>query len=238
RSAINDCYLTHIFDDLRFGVGREGWLALVGECRRSADTSAAGTLGVFHCGGRCSHRSARGPADPARPADAGRQGCRMCGLHRPTTCGTVREGRGVIHARALRRRNTATGRSVSIDPGGAVPAGAGRARQILPQQIRGKVICPASRQREGQVALGTGEGPSAAGGREWAGVLRAAAAEHAEGFFADPVYGGNRDMAGWKMIGYPGARYDYRDWVERHNERYPLPPVSIGGRPDWVRKSG
>jgi gluconate 2-dehydrogenase gamma chain len=59
-----------------------------------------------------------------------------------------------------------------------------------------------------------------------------------EGFFADPVYGGNRDMAGWKMIGFPGARYDYRDWVERHNERYPLPPVSIGGRPDWVRKSG
>ena len=51
-----------------------------------------------------------------------------------------------------------------------------------------------------------------------------------EGFFADPVYGGNRNMAGWKMIGYPGARYDYRDWVERHNERYPLPPVSIGGR--------
>jgi len=59
-----------------------------------------------------------------------------------------------------------------------------------------------------------------------------------EGFFADPVYGGNRNMAGWKMIGYPGARYDYRDWVERHNERYPLPPVSIGGRPDWVRKAG
>jgi gluconate 2-dehydrogenase gamma chain len=52
-----------------------------------------------------------------------------------------------------------------------------------------------------------------------------------EGFFADPVYGGNRNMVGWKMIGYPGARYDYRDWVERHNERYPLPPVSIGSRP-------
>jgi len=24
-----------------------------------------------------------------------------------------------------------------------------------------------------------------------------------EGFFADPIYGGNRDMAGWRMIGYP-----------------------------------
>ena len=59
-----------------------------------------------------------------------------------------------------------------------------------------------------------------------------------EGFFADPVYGGNRDMVGWKMIGFPGARYDYRDWVERHNERYPLPPVGIGGRPEWVRKAG
>jgi len=54
-----------------------------------------------------------------------------------------------------------------------------------------------------------------------------------EGFFADPVYGGNRNMVGWKMIGFPGARYDYRDWIERHNERYPLPPVGIMGRPEW-----
>ncbi len=50
-----------------------------------------------------------------------------------------------------------------------------------------------------------------------------------EGFFADPIYGGNRDMVGWKMIGFPGAIYDYRDWVGRHNERYPNPPVGIGG---------
>jgi gluconate 2-dehydrogenase gamma chain len=57
-----------------------------------------------------------------------------------------------------------------------------------------------------------------------------------EGFFADPIYGGNRDMAGWKLIGFPGARYDYRDWVDRHNEKYPLPPVSIMGRADWTVK--
>jgi gluconate 2-dehydrogenase gamma chain len=55
-----------------------------------------------------------------------------------------------------------------------------------------------------------------------------------EGFFADPVYGGNRDMVGWKLVGFPGARYDYRDWVERHNERYPLPPVGIMGRTEWT----
>ena len=54
-----------------------------------------------------------------------------------------------------------------------------------------------------------------------------------EGFFADPVYGGNRDMVGWRMIGFPGARYDQRFWVERHNERYPLPTVGITGRAAW-----
>lgn len=54
------------------------------------------------------------------------------------------------------------------------------------------------------------------------------------GFLADPIYGGNRDMVAWKMIGYPGARYNYLDWVSRHNERYPLPPVSMTGRAEWT----
>ncbi|ARQ00196.1 gluconate 2-dehydrogenase subunit 3 family protein [Pseudorhodoplanes sinuspersici] len=55
-----------------------------------------------------------------------------------------------------------------------------------------------------------------------------------EGFFADPIYGGNREMVSWKLVGFPGARYDYRDFVKKHNERYPLPPVSILGRTDWI----
>jgi gluconate 2-dehydrogenase gamma chain len=54
-----------------------------------------------------------------------------------------------------------------------------------------------------------------------------------EGFFADPIYGGNRDMAGWKLVGFPGARYDFRDHVAKHNQPYPLSPVSILGRNDW-----
>ena len=48
-----------------------------------------------------------------------------------------------------------------------------------------------------------------------------------EGFFADPLYGGNKNMAGWKMIGFPGARYDYRDHIDKHNVPYPRGPVSI-----------
>lgn len=49
-----------------------------------------------------------------------------------------------------------------------------------------------------------------------------------EGFFSDPKYGGNRNMAGWKLVGFPGARADFMDWVER-GERYPFPPVAISG---------
>jgi gluconate 2-dehydrogenase gamma chain len=58
-----------------------------------------------------------------------------------------------------------------------------------------------------------------------------------EGFFADPIYGGNRDLVAWKMIGFPGARYNYLDWIDRHNERFPLPPVGIAGSIQWTPKS-
>lgn len=51
-----------------------------------------------------------------------------------------------------------------------------------------------------------------------------------EGYFADPIYGGNKDMGGWKMVGFPGARADYADWIDQHNVKYPYGPVSISGR--------
>ena len=50
-----------------------------------------------------------------------------------------------------------------------------------------------------------------------------------EGFFADPLYGGNKGMAGWKLIGFPGARYDYRDHIGKPNVPYPRGPISIYG---------
>jgi gluconate 2-dehydrogenase gamma chain len=53
------------------------------------------------------------------------------------------------------------------------------------------------------------------------------------GFLTDPIYGGNKDMASWKMIGFPGAHYDYRDWIDRHNQRVTLPPVGITNHPNW-----
>ncbi len=55
------------------------------------------------------------------------------------------------------------------------------------------------------------------------------------GFLADPIYGGNKDMASWKMIGFPGAHYDYRDWIDRHNKPVTLPPIGIANHPNWAQ---
>lgn len=50
-----------------------------------------------------------------------------------------------------------------------------------------------------------------------------------EGYFADPMYGGNRDMVSWKLIGFPGARADFTDWMDQQGRAYPFGPVSING---------
>ena len=51
-----------------------------------------------------------------------------------------------------------------------------------------------------------------------------------EGYFADPLYGGNRNMVAWRWIGFPGARADFTDWIDRPGRPYPFGPVSIGGQ--------
>ena len=49
-----------------------------------------------------------------------------------------------------------------------------------------------------------------------------------EGFFADPIYGGNRDMAAWKMVGYPGLPATYREEIKTYfGKKYDKPPHSI-----------
>ena len=51
-----------------------------------------------------------------------------------------------------------------------------------------------------------------------------------EGFFADPIYGGNRDFVGWKLIGFPGPRYNYVNEIEQYGKPYTLPTVGLKGR--------
>jgi gluconate 2-dehydrogenase gamma chain len=49
-----------------------------------------------------------------------------------------------------------------------------------------------------------------------------------EGFFADPIYGGNKDKIAWKMIGFPGAYTDFYDLVDQHGMNFQREPMGIG----------
>ena len=48
-----------------------------------------------------------------------------------------------------------------------------------------------------------------------------------EGYFSDPVYGGNRGMLAWKMIGFPGAHANYYNLVDQHGIAFVREPMSL-----------
>ena len=49
-----------------------------------------------------------------------------------------------------------------------------------------------------------------------------------QGMFADPMYGGNKDMAGWKLLGFPGLPATYADKMAAYKgKRYQVAPRSI-----------
>lgn len=49
----------------------------------------------------------------------------------------------------------------------------------------------------------------------------------AEGMFSDPAYGGNRNMVGWALIGYPGAQRAYTPLDIQTETDMPRPPQSL-----------
>ena len=48
-----------------------------------------------------------------------------------------------------------------------------------------------------------------------------------EGYFADPMYGGNRNKAGWRLVGFPGAAAAYIGLIAKHNVPYRVTPMGI-----------
>jgi len=49
-----------------------------------------------------------------------------------------------------------------------------------------------------------------------------------EGMFSDPIYGGNRDKGGWKLIGFPGVIAVHYANVEKYRgKKYEVKSVSI-----------
>lgn len=58
-----------------------------------------------------------------------------------------------------------------------------------------------------------------------------------EGLFADPAYGGNRDLIGWRWLGYPGdpARHgDYGEHIDAFDKPHVVEPkpMLLSG-PEW-----
>ncbi|WP_414476083.1 gluconate 2-dehydrogenase subunit 3 family protein [Microvirga sp. M2] len=49
-----------------------------------------------------------------------------------------------------------------------------------------------------------------------------------EGYLGDPLYGGNRDMAAWRMIHFPGSNPVLTPAVDLNGELYETDPISIG----------
>ena len=49
-----------------------------------------------------------------------------------------------------------------------------------------------------------------------------------EGMFSDPMHGGNKDMIGWQLIGFPGPRMNNYDDIEKHyGEAFRPKPASL-----------
>jgi gluconate 2-dehydrogenase gamma chain len=51
-----------------------------------------------------------------------------------------------------------------------------------------------------------------------------------EGYLSDPMYGGNRNFVGWKLIGFPGPRYNYVEDITLYGKPYAQPTVGLLGR--------
>jgi gluconate 2-dehydrogenase gamma chain len=76
-----------------------------------------------------------------------------------------------------------------------------------------------------------------AGGKDLGGVPSDVLFAHLlestlEGFFSDPVYGGNRNMMSWRMIGFPGAYASYYDLVDQHGIKIDRPTMSLAENAD------
>lgn len=50
-----------------------------------------------------------------------------------------------------------------------------------------------------------------------------------EGVFGEPTYGGNHDLVGWKLVGFPGQQYGYADAYI--NRAVDMEPVACEGMP-------
>jgi len=58
-----------------------------------------------------------------------------------------------------------------------------------------------------------------------------------EGMFADPVYGGNKDFAGWRLVGFPGAQMQFTEADMQSKEAFTREPI-VGLQSRLKQKKG
>ncbi len=46
-----------------------------------------------------------------------------------------------------------------------------------------------------------------------------------EGMFADPIYGGNKDFAGWRLVGFPGAQHEFTQADMQSEQAFTREPI-------------
>jgi len=58
-----------------------------------------------------------------------------------------------------------------------------------------------------------------------------------EGLFADPIHGGNRNMLGWRLIGFPGAQPGYTATEQRLDVVITREPRSVADLPSSMGRA-
>lgn len=58
-----------------------------------------------------------------------------------------------------------------------------------------------------------------------------------EGMFADPIYGGNKDFAGWRLVGFPGAQMQFTAEDMQSKEAFTREPI-VGLQSRLQQKKG
>ncbi len=104
------------------------------------------------------------------------------------------------------------------------------------QHYSGKSFAQLDRKAQEEVLNGIDKGEINLANAPVRGFFEMLVRNTIEGFLADPLYGGNRDFAGWKLIGFPGPRYNYVAEIEQHGKKYEMPFVSIAGRDSGLRR--
>ena len=139
--------------------------------------------------------------DPSRRATPG--GTRACGAD-PECRSDARRHQGDHRLGAAQDVDGLPDGALGPAPAGRLPRGHRGSQCLHPQDVP-KGLRSAQRGAADSGSPGTRAEQDRARPRGGAGVLRSAAERGDGSFFADPIYGGNKNKVSWKMLGFPGV---------------------------------